>query len=407
MTNPIDYSLGLQYNPNAIGQGFATGNAILTLQQNRQLAEQEALAKQQAQQQAQIRQQQLAELMAEHVRAPSFKTASQLAMLLPKDQAEQVNKVYSGWDAEKQKNISGRTVGLEMALRKNPELGKQMLVQYRDALKESGDPDGMLESIDLAARVADVDPQSAIATLSGMNISALGADKYGSLIRSMGEESRAGAELGMKREELDWKKQVQERELRLAALDRQLKSQEIAISRMNAATGSQANQIKLAELQTNLQAKQEERAKLAREQQATAEGAFATIDSTIQTAQKLRDHPGFSGLFGAGLGARYVPGTDAAGAEAIFEQLQSKGFLAEIEKMKGLGALSEAEGKKLSAALVALNPSMPEKDAKKTISEIIQAMAQAKDRAAKKYGIQAAPATNMQPGKSAPTVSGW
>ena len=157
----------------------------------------------------------------------------------------------------------------------------------------------------------------------------------------------------------------------------------------------------------SLQEKMDAKDKLSRENQYNAENAMNGFSSTIETVLKLRDHPGFESLFGVNLvpGTNsFIPGTEAAGAKTIFEQLQSKGFLAEIEKMKGLGALSENEGKKLGAAVVALDPSMPEKDAKVALNDIIKTMSAAKERAAKKYGIK--PTAPVSTGVK-PTVSGW
>jgi hypothetical protein len=96
---------------------------------------------------------------------------------------------------------------------------------------------------------------------------------------------------------------------------------------------------------------------------AKSERMFALLD-------QLDKHPGFSGLFGFGVGSRKIPGTDAAGAETLFKQIDAMGFIEAIKDMKGMGALSNAEGEKVSAALVGMDPKMPEKEARAKIAEI-------------------------------------
>lgn len=101
-----------------------------------------------------------------------------------------------------------------------------------------------------------------------------------------------------------------------------------------------------------------------------AGAAVAKSQRMASLLDQLDKHPGFSGLFGFGMGARMVPGTDAAGAETLFKQIDAMGFIEAIKDMKGMGALSNAEGEKVSAALVGMDPKMPEKEARAKILEI-------------------------------------
>jgi hypothetical protein len=96
----------------------------------------------------------------------------------------------------------------------------------------------------------------------------------------------------------------------------------------------------------------------------------AKTERMVALLDQLDKHPGFSGLFGFGMGSRKIPGTDAAGAETLFKQIEAMGFIEAIKDMKGMGALSNAEGEKVSAALVGMDPKMPEKEARTKINEI-------------------------------------
>ena len=64
----------------------------------------------------------------------------------------------------------------------------------------------------------------------------------------------------------------------------------------------------------------------------------------------VEPHPGFAGAVGFGIGQRYVPGTDAASFQALFDQVQGGAFLQAFETLRGGGAITEKEGAKATAA---------------------------------------------------------
>jgi hypothetical protein len=91
----------------------------------------------------------------------------------------------------------------------------------------------------------------------------------------------------------------------------------------------------------------------------------------INVLTKLENHPGFDSVFGYSIPFhKNIPGTDAAGAYALFQQIEGKGFLESIQAMKGMGALSNAEGEKVSSAYLGITTNMAEKEVKKRITEL-------------------------------------
>lgn len=93
-----------------------------------------------------------------------------------------------------------------------------------------------------------------------------------------------------------------------------------------------------------------------------AQGFVAVLD-------ELEKHPGFNNLFGSNVGVpTWMPGSSGADAKAILGKVQGKAFLEAIQKMKGMGALSEKEGETATKAYSALTPSMSEAAAKKEIA---------------------------------------
>lgn len=410
---PINYGIEKTATPQGFAGGLQLGNAIYQMNQQKMLDYQQAQAQQKAQQAALLIQQQRNEALNQHATNPTFETSVRIAALYPKDQAEAISNATKTWSDEKKTNTAGQMIGIQTALTKNPEIGMKLLNDYYEALKNSGD-EGQAQYIDMVRKTAEQNPNLASSMLIGPAASIVGVDKYSQFQKNAAETDLLSGQDKREQQKVDVDATYKKGLLEVQRLEAKIKAQQASIEnfraqteRMNAGTAKESNLIKLQELQMSLQDKLDAREKLKRENLSNAENAIGGFDSTIDTVLKLRDHPGFESLFGVNLvpGTNsFIPGTEAAGAKTIFEQLQSKGFLAEIEKMKGLGALSENEGKKLGAAVVALSPGMPEKDAKIALNDIIKTMSVAKERAAKKYGVK--PPAPVSSGVK-PTVSGW
>lgn len=134
-------------------------------------------------------------------------------------------------------------------------------------------------------------------------------------------------------------------------------------------------------------------AKLQQEQQAVAKGerevsesarakdnAVASINQQLQQLQRLESHPGFSGAVGLNSVIPSVPGSKAYGFEKQLEKLDAQSFMAMIPNLAGMGALSNAEGQKVSAALSALSTGLSEEEFKSEMNVIRETLLQARDR---------------------------
>jgi hypothetical protein len=75
-----------------------------------------------------------------------------------------------------------------------------------------------------------------------------------------------------------------------------------------------------------------------------------------------KPHPGFNSAVGFGLGAQYVPGTEARGFRSRHEEVLGQAFLDAFEALKGGGAITEVEGQKATAARTRMNLSTSEKE---------------------------------------------
>lgn len=116
---------------------------------------------------------------------------------------------------------------------------------------------------------------------------------------------------------------------------------------------------------------------------------------------KSKPHPGFQNAVGATWlpGARFIPGTDAAGFMSRFDQIKGASFLEAFESLKGGGAITEKEGAKATDAINRMSTSTDEKEfirAAMDLQDVIRKGVQnAQTRAARAGG--AAPAAPAAP----------
>lgn len=100
---------------------------------------------------------------------------------------------------------------------------------------------------------------------------------------------------------------------------------------------------------------------------AAAPGHVSKIDAMAQSIDKLLAHPGMKTVYGpSGLldPRNYVPGTDAQGAKALLDNINAQSFMVSVKEMRGLGALSNAEGLKVQQAFTyATNPNLSDQEA--------------------------------------------
>lgn len=152
---------------------------------------------------------------------------------------------------------------------------------------------------------------------------------------------------------------------------------------------NETNAIKLADLQDKRQQNQAAIEQGKRDKADAYHSGMDNMSRTIDTATKVLKSPGFTGYFGTNLNplsSRYIPGTDAADTEALVDTLKSQGFMSGIQQMKGMGALSNAEGQKVMDAIGNLSSGQSEKSAREAIKTIISTTENAQKRMQQKYG---------------------
>lgn len=140
------------------------------------------------------------------------------------------------------------------------------------------------------------------------------------------------------------------------------------------------NSIREQTLQLRQEAANEKKLAVERQQQ----GVVASFDSALDTLNTIANHPGKKAAVGFG-GAQLsmIPGTDAAGFAAQLETFKAQTFLPQVQALRGMGALSDTEGKKLEAAVGALSQSMKQSEFDAQVVKIRSYLQAARDRIGK------------------------
>jgi len=172
----------------------------------------------------------------------------------------------------------------------------------------------------------------------------------------------------------------QEAELRAAELDDKKLERKIKI---------ETNQLKKDELKTKLAENKTKAAQAKRDIKFNAQSSIDGVTNSIDTIDRMLKGDGLE--FAAGFQANFptIAGTAASDFEATLDTFQSQAFLSQVEKMKGMGALSENEGKKLGAALGSLSINQSDKALRAELGRIKGILTEAKKRMQNKFSITA------------------
>jgi hypothetical protein len=100
-----------------------------------------------------------------------------------------------------------------------------------------------------------------------------------------------------------------------------------------------------------------------------SQSELSTQDA-LDTAEKLYNHPGREAATGASSFLSVLPGTKAKSFQTDLDTFTSQTFVPMVQALKGMGALSDAEGKKLTASVGALDPNMDEQDFTNSLKHI-------------------------------------
>ena len=120
--------------------------------------------------------------------------------------------------------------------------------------------------------------------------------------------------------------------------------------------------------------------------QGLAVGAKQAADGSVLAAKLANDFGAITESTGGywNMAMRNIPGTKEYDFGQKLDTLKSKVFLSQVDQMRGLGALTEAEGAALKASIASINPNQSAKEVQKSLTEVARVLSDAAKTANKK-----------------------
>lgn len=367
---PMQYAQGENLGL-TIGQGLgALGQGLGAIRQQ----EQEQQAKQQLQQ--------FQSAFGQAYASGDRDAMKQLVAQYP-GQFEQVQKGLTILNAENKENVGATAADLRLAAATgNKDAVLQAAEKNRATLEGLGaTPESVVASF-------EQDPQQAGQFLDMIGLHALGPEKYFDVMdkRSQRDIQREG--LDVQRRGQDITVRGQNISAQNAALDRQIRQAELQDKVLDRKIAQETNLAKLDELRAKQQEARSKAEQAKADKAAAAQGAVDTFSTALDSLDEITKSKGLKKAVGLPSALPTLPGSDAANFEANLDTFKAQTFLPMVASLKGMGALSDAEGKKLSEAVGALSTKMSEKAFRESAEKIRTNLENKLNTVKKQYNYQ-------------------
>lgn len=290
------------------------------------------------------------------------------------------------------------------------DVAKQMLQTRLAGLENSGAPAREIQAVRAMSQLIDQNPQMVAGQALAVLQTAPGGDKILSAIATGGKEQReqelqpdlvrkgaaeaGAAEVKAKFAESDAVLDLEKKgwDIKKLQADIDIDRQNARIAAMNAAANREANAIKRQALRLKVDEAIAKRDETARGKIAEVESANSNIDNMLNTIDRVMSNPSLKDVVGSFEGrmpaAASMLDDQESDAIALLDTLGSQAFLAQIPNIKGMGALSNAEGEKLQSALQNLSRAQSEKQLTSSLKEAQRLMIKARKNVADRYGVK-------------------
>ncbi|WP_312038781.1 phage DNA ejection protein [Citrobacter freundii] len=306
----------------------------------------------------------------------------QLAATNP-EQIETIRQGMGFVDADRNQAMGDMSARLNIAAAQGPDAVMRELATHQNTLQQIG------ISPEQAWQTYQQSPEGFTQLTDLIGMHAVGPEKYFDIQDKVAGRDIDRGKLAETIRSNQASEAVQWANNNIAQQNVNLRRMELDDKKYDRQIANETNAIKLADLQDKRQQNQQAIEQAKRDKADAYNAGIDTLSRTIDTATKVLNSPGFTGYFGTNLNplsSRYIPGTDAADTEALVDTLKSQGFMSGIQQMKGMGALSNAEGQKVMDAIGNLSASQSEKSARAAINTIISTTQRAQQRMQQKYG---------------------
>jgi hypothetical protein len=350
--------------------------------------------------------------------------------------SEGYQRGLSAISAEEQKaRIQEGTQVYAAILNDQPELGAQILKDTATTLRESGNAK-QAETYERLAKLIELNPKGALTSVGMMLATAMGADKFQGTFKELEDQRRSRMTEGDVAKEAAAKANRATSEAEVAAvasrfaesnavLDIQQKGWNIAnlitdvdVKKLNMRIAQAELQLKknqdgrdATRLQMELDKMKRERDETVRTKTAELEQSMGNIDNMLNTLEGVLSSKALGDVVGPIEGSDFYPTTAVAMAAraanianpfytpttaderkstiAEVNKLIAQSFTTQLEKMRGLGHLSNIEGEKIQSAFANFTRAQGEEGFKASAQEARRLLVKERERIAKKYGMPA------------------
>jgi len=395
MPQPFDYSLNL---PDPTERLFGAVKLTSGLDQ---------IKSQRTDRESQLAsQQKLQQDLAQLSENPSPAALAQLMTRYPQ-MSEQFKRTYDVLDSEQQKARVNQASQVYAALESGqPDIAQNILEEQALAYRNSG-MDKEAKTLEDLSKMVELSPETA-ATSTGLFLaSAMGAEDFTETFTKLQSERRQAAlapeelteaqakarqaavkaNFAESKEALDLQKQgwdifkIQE--------DVKIAKENSRIAAIKAQLEREKNELKKQELSQKLEEAERKRAEELRGKVADVRSASSNIDNMLNTADRIISTP--AGVIDDATGPieSRLPtiDQDVSDFESLIENLDAQAFLSQIPNLKGLGALSDAEGKKVTAALQNFNLKQSPQQLISNVKEAQRLLLKARENISRRYGV--------------------
>jgi len=363
---------------------------------------------------------------------PSMTAFNEFALKYP-TQREVIKDVASRFSQEQKDqefNIGAQVaVSLE---NQNPDVALDIVERTIQARKNAGLPTTTYDQLSqILSNTEDPDRVKRAQAITNFSLTLLDPEKFGKVVQTLEAqelrpekvtEQRAKALKAGVEADFAASQAVKDLALKQAQIDNYAADQEVAranvrINALNAELKKEENVLKRRELEQKLVDAQVERDDKVRKKVSDANTAFANFDNFLNTADRALSGWGRTkdGKVDITKPKGYVESAtgpistrlptlsqDTADFEELIEVLKGQAFLSQIEKMKGLGAMSDKEGDALRASLTNLSLRQSPEQLGRNLLEAQRLILKARNEVARKYNLSAEPDRPAGPGGAAP-----
>ena len=412
MVQPINYMLDVQNPIQTAMTGLTQGMQIGQFMQAKEQAERESIQKQQMQ-----------EELSAFASKPN-KTHDDYANIMAKypSLAEDFKRSYDVLDSGNQQATFKTTSRIYAALSGGqPNVAKSILETEALGYENAGDKTTADQMRTLAA-MAETDPEGLL-TISGLTLASTTPSQFKDVLGALGENQKLPEEINLTKAQTEktkaeaektetenlWygdKTQAEINNLESQVEDRQtgrvLEQQKMQLQndQFYAKLDQDQQQFyenlnqeerKIAQTVFNVKEKPEQRMERLEKVEGFATAARNAAEGSKLAAQLANDMEALSESTGGywNRAMRNVPGTDEYNFDQKLETMKAKIFLAQVDQMRGLGALTESEGAALKASIASINPNQDPKVVQQSLAEVAKQLSKAAQTANRKAQLYA------------------